>query len=150
MSKAETTTGQRPEQAATKQRRRPGQSLVCGWCGGEITVRATGRTPKWCSDTCRHRAWETTRAANAGRLAVQVVDRLVEVEVPVTVIETVEIPTTPKGAHWISALHELARQLDAGKIYDRDLPALTVALNEALDAYARRPAVRTRQHTRRD
>ncbi len=110
-------------------------------------MRATGRTPKWCSDTCRHRAWETTRAANAGHLAVEVVDRLVEVEVPVTVIETVEIPTTPKGAGWVTALHELARQLDAGKIYDRDLPALTVALNEALDAYARRSAVRARQRT---
>ncbi len=73
-------------------------------------------------------------------------DRVVEVEVPVTVIETVEIPTTPKGAGWVDALHELARQLDAGKIYDRDLPALTNALNEALDAYARRPAVRARQH----
>ena len=53
----------------------------------------------------------------------------------------------PTGA---DALLELARQLDAGKIYDRDLLALINALNEALDAYARRPAVRARQRTGKD
>ena len=60
---AATVTGSGPPAAAAKdRRRRPGQVLLCGWCACQITLRATGRTPKWCSDTCRHRAWETSRA----------------------------------------------------------------------------------------
>lgn len=38
-----------------------------------------GRVPKWCSASCRHRAWEQRRAAEAGLAAVEVVDRRVEV-----------------------------------------------------------------------
>lgn len=32
----------------------------------------TGRRPKWCPDTCRHRAWEQRRAVASGRAAVEV------------------------------------------------------------------------------
>lgn len=81
---------------------------------------------------------------------MRVVDRTIEVEGPVTVAEQVESPVTPKGAGWIAALHELARQLDSGRVYDRDLPAMTDALNEVVDAYGRRPAVMARQRTGRD
>jgi hypothetical protein len=81
---------------------------------------------------------------------VRVVDRAIEVERPVTVVERVEVPGTPRGAGWIAALHELARQLNTGRIYDRDLPALNDALNEVLDAYARRPAVVALQRIGRD
>ncbi len=35
-------------------------------------------------------------------------------------------------------LGDLATQLDAGAVYDRDLPALTAALNGVLDAFSRR------------
>jgi hypothetical protein len=128
------------EQAAERRTRRPGQVLPCGWCGGQIIVASTGRTPKWCSDSCRHRAWETTRAAAAGRLAVEVVDRTIEVEKPVPVVETVEVPTLPKGAGWVDALHELAHQIGTGKVYDRDLPALASALEVVITALNRRPA----------
>ena len=142
MTKPPPATQQRSEQAAERRTRRPGQALACGWCGGQIVLAATGRTPKWCSDACRHRAWETTRAATAGRLAVEVVDRIVEVDKPVPVVEKVEVTTLPKGAGWVAALHELARQLDAGRVYDRDLPALAGALDTAIAALTRRPGLR--------
>jgi hypothetical protein len=142
MTKPQPATQQRSEQAAEKRTRRPGQALTCGWCGGQIALASTGRTPKWCSDSCRHRAWETSRAAAAGRLAVEVVDRIIEVQVPVTVVEQVEVPTLPKGAAWADALHELARQIGVGKVYDRDLPALTQAVEQVVDALNRRPALR--------
>jgi hypothetical protein len=65
--------------AGTRRRtaRRSGQTLVCGWCGLSVVVPARGRVPKWCSSSCRHRAWEMARAAQSGRAAVQVVDRVV-------------------------------------------------------------------------
>ena len=124
-------------------RRRPGQLLECGWCGGQVKVARVGRTPKWCSDSCRHRAWEARRASANGDTAVRVVDRTVEVERAVRVVEQVEVPTLPKGPGWVPALHELARQLDAGRVYDRDLGALADGLTEVLDAMHRRPAFRS-------
>lgn len=103
-----------------------------------------GRTPKWCSSSCRHRAWETNRAATSGLVAVQIVDRTIEIEVPVTVIEHIEVPTTPKGAGWADALHQLAHQVDTGKVYDRDLPALVEGVDALITALTRRPSVRRR------
>jgi hypothetical protein len=47
-----TATNDAPTQAP----RRPGQTLACGWCGSLIPLPARGRTPKWCSSSCRHRA----------------------------------------------------------------------------------------------
>ncbi len=67
-------------------RRRPGQQVSCGWCGTEVPVPARGRVPKWCSSSCRHRAWEQRRAAEAGLAAVKVVDRPVEVIVEKTTV----------------------------------------------------------------
>jgi hypothetical protein len=144
MTKPQPATQPQSEQAAEKRTRRPGQALPCGWCGGQIVVAATGRTPKWCSDSCRHRAWETSRAAAAGRLAVEVVDRTIEVEKPVTVVEHVAIPTLPKGTGWVEALHELARQVDAGKVYDRDLAALANGVDKLITALTRRPGLHRR------
>lgn len=51
----------------------------CGWCGGVVPPQSRGPIPKWCSATCRHRAWEQTRAAASGRSAVQIVEPWVEV-----------------------------------------------------------------------
>lgn len=123
---------------------RPRQTLTCGWCGDPIPLRSTGRIPKWCSETCRHRAWEQSRAAASGRAAVQVVDRVIEVEVPVEVVREVPVETVPKGSAWPPALHELALQLDRGHIYDRDLGDLAAALDAVLAALRRRSAVRRR------
>ena len=124
--------------------RRPGQTLACGWCGSPILLPARGRTPKWCSSSCRHRAWELTRAAASGRAAVQVVDRAVEVDRLVTVVQEVPVTTIPKGAEWPAALSQLATALDTGRVYDRDLPALSQALADVADALERRPGWRLR------
>jgi hypothetical protein len=106
--------------APTRSPRRSGQTLACGWCGSPILLPARGRTPKWCSSSCRHRAWELTRAAASGRAAVQVVDRVVEVDRLVTVVQELPVTTVPKGAEWPAALAQLATALDTGRIYDRD------------------------------
>jgi hypothetical protein len=128
----------------TRSPRRPGQTLECGWCGSTILLPARGRIPKWCSSSCRHRAWELTRAAASGRAAIQVVDRAVEVDRLVTVVQEVPVPTVPKGAEWPAALAQLATALDTGRVYDRDLPALAQALADVADALDRRPGWRSR------
>ena len=124
--------------------RRPGQTLACGWCGSPILLPARGRTPKWCSSSCRHRAWELTRAVASGRVAVRVVDRVVEVDRLVTVVQEVPVATVPQGAAWPAALDQLAIALDTGRVYDRDLPALAQALASVADALDRRPRWRLR------
>jgi len=128
--------------APTRAPRRPGQTLACGWCGSPILLPARGRIPKWCSSSCRHRAWELTRAAASGRAAVEAVDRVVEVDRLVTVVQEVPVTTVPKGAAWPAALAQLAAALDTGRVYDRDLPALAQALAGVADALDRRPGWR--------
>jgi DNA-directed RNA polymerase subunit RPC12/RpoP len=72
--------------ATVREHRQRPDTITCPWCGTTIPVKARGRTPKWCSDTCRHRAWEQQRAADSGRSAVQIVER------PVVVQRTTRIP----------------------------------------------------------
>lgn len=128
--------------AAPVGRRRPGQLLECGCCGTQIRLARTGRTRKWCSDACRHKAWQARRALAAGAAGtvvdVRVVDRLIEVAVPVTVVEQVKVTVLPTGPGWAPALLELASQLDSGRLYDRDLLALASALQQVDQALARR------------
>lgn len=109
--------------------------LVCGWCGRMIRVGRTGRIPKWCSPGCRHRAWEQSRAAASGRCAVEIVER--RVEVPVSVEKKV-VESPRGGPAWLPLLADLARQLDIGRIYDRDLPAVFAAVNAVCESAARR------------
>ena len=104
-----------------------------------FTVAKVGRTPTWCSSSCRHRAWEASNAATRGLVAVQIVSRTIDFEVPVIVTEQVQVPTMPRGAGWARALHELAHQLDVGKVYDRDVPDLLEAINIVITALGRRP-----------
>jgi hypothetical protein len=59
---------------------------------------------------------------------VEVVERRVEVQVPLV----------PTRRDWPSLLGELAGQLNDGRVYDRDLPALARALQPVLEAYRRR------------
>jgi len=106
--------------------------MACGWCGGPITLRSRGPIPKWCSATCRHRAWEQSRAAASGRAAVQIVERIVVTPA------AAPVAATPRHDAWIDLLGELSRQLDRGVVYDRDLPGLAPALKEALAAFERR------------
>src|SRR5665647_1374429 len=64
-----TDTSGTPTSIPKRVARRPGQSIACGWCGSPIVVPGQGRVPKWCSSSCRHRAWELTRAAASGLAA---------------------------------------------------------------------------------
>jgi hypothetical protein len=50
----------------------------------------------------------------------------------------VPIPAAPRRQDWPRLLGDLARQLDDGRIYGRDLLPLSVALNGVLDAFTRR------------
>jgi len=131
-----------PKDGPKRSRRRPGQSLACGWCGSPILVPARGRIPKWCSSSCRHRAWELARAAASGRAAVQVVDRVVEVDRSVAVVQKVAVNTSPKGGAWPATLVQLVTQVDSGRVYDRDLPALAQALQDVIAGLERRPGWR--------
>lgn len=74
--------------------------------------------------------------------------RLVEVEVPVTITETVEVEVLPKGASWAKALTQLAEQIDRGRVYDRDLVHIAPALEAATAALGRRTWSKNRQRTR--
>jgi len=50
----------------------------------------------------------------------------------------VRVPAPPTRREWPRVLGDLAAQLDDGRVYDRDLPDLAVALSAVLDAYSRR------------
>lgn len=67
-----------------------------------------------------------------------------KVEVPVEVTHEVEVEVPPKGIEWVAALQQLVEQIDRGLIYDRDLPAVAVAMVAVTDAVGRRPGLRTR------
>lgn len=124
--------------------RRPNQEVVCGWCGRSFRIKTRGRTPKWCSASCRQRAWEQRRAAESGLAAVKVVDRAIEHDKVVYVAEDSKPPT---GRDWAQHIGALTRQVERGTFYDRDLPALALALNELLRTLSRR---RAWQHHRRN
>jgi hypothetical protein len=132
ISGATRTLSTPPADAAAPSRRLAART--CGWCEGTITVKDTGRLPKWCSQSCRQRAWERSRAAAAGLAAVRVVERRIEVPIPIM----------PTRQDWPRVLDDLARQLEDGRIYDRDLLGLAGALNAVHDAYGRRPFIRNR------
>jgi hypothetical protein len=69
-------------------------------------------------------------AAASGRCAVEVVERVVHV--------AVERDRTPRHGDWLPLLHELAAQLDDGRIYVRELGELGDALAGVLAAFRRR------------
>ena len=124
-------------------------AVTCSWCGAEVDVPVKGRVPKWCGTSCRHRAWEQRRAAESGRSAVDVIERIVErvvtVQLPAPAPQVRPQPAvvataaaTPTGAAWAPLLTELARQLDTGRIYTRDLNTILPTFDEALQALNRR------------
>ena len=119
--------------------RRRHAATACGWCRAPIEIKATGRIPKWCSASCRQRAWEQSRAAASGRSAIEIVERRVEIPSPAPPTQTA---LRPRHRDWAPLLLELARQLDAGRIYSRDIPELSTALNQVLETYTRHPYIR--------
>lgn len=116
-------------------RRRSGQEVTCGWCGTNFVIPARGRVPKWCSATCRHRAWEQRRAAASGLSAVEVVTQRVEVA-PSNRSADARPPS--QVAEWVGLLDALAQRLDTGRLYQRDLPTLAPALQDLVRAFNRR------------
>jgi len=50
----------------------------------------------------------------------------------------VPVPLEPTRRDWPRLLGELSRQLDDGRLYDRDLPGLGQALEPVVQAYSRR------------
>ena len=103
-------------------------ATTCAWCGSPIQVRSRGRLPKWCSANCRQRAWEQSRAAASGRSAVVVVER--PIKVPVV--------RPPRRDEWPAVLEELVAQIDAGTVYERDLPEIETAMLDVVGALKRR------------
>lgn len=111
------------EDAGTKGVRRPGQRLACGWCGAAVSVPWRGRTPKWCSQSCRTRAWAARRAVKAGDAEVRIVDR------PIEVVREVE--AGPRSVEdWSLMLRRQAKRVDDGRVYDRDLAQLLASVEE--------------------
>lgn len=118
-------------------RRVPGQSLACGWCGTLMPLKRTGRPPKWCSDACRHRAWEQQRAAASGESAVRIVDRYIEVG-PDTGHAAANSPPSPGS--WADSITSLAQALaDPAVTFRRtELDYIEAALVVAFDAMEQR------------
>lgn len=48
--------------------------MVCLECGAELIYTGRGRRRRYCSSSCRHRAWERRRAADDGVIASRVVE----------------------------------------------------------------------------
>ena len=111
----------------TTAHRRPDQLVACGWCGKAVPVPSRGRVPKWCSATCRNKAWQASHVPTEG--PVRVVQQRVEVP----------MPAEPHNvAEWVELLELLSTRLAQGRIYKRDLPALVPAINHLLDVTDRR------------
>jgi hypothetical protein len=123
----------KPTEASLSGAARRAAATTCGWCHGQITPRLRGPIAKWCSATCRHRAWEQSRAASSGRSAVQVVERVV------TVPAVGQEPARrPRQDHWVDLLQELTAQIDRGTLYDRHLAAIAAAIDDVVRAVRRR------------
>lgn len=88
-------------------------SIECAYCGAEVRYVGEGRRPKFCSASCRSRAWELRRAASKlGRespmptVVREVVERVVERDRPEPV------PMVPRVVEdWVPMLEELERQV---------------------------------------
>jgi hypothetical protein len=117
--------------------------VTCGWCRATVAVPSRGRVPKWCSASCRHRAWEQRRAAASGLSAIEVVHRPVEVVRTVTKVKRVvvdgpQIATPRTVEEWARLLEELAARLDRGTIYGRRLSVMRPAVAAVVDSFNRR------------
>lgn len=125
----------------TQGRRIPGQMVRCAWCDAHVQVPSRGRVPKWCSPTCRHRAWEQKRAAESGRSAVEVVQQSVAHVVTRIEEREVRVPdqNTPRSAtRWRELLRKLDWALSSRRFDEADLDVLEPAIVQAFVALQRR------------
>lgn len=125
---------------AARPGRQAGQNVNCGWCGTSVQIPARGRIPKWCSSSCRHRAWEQRRAAAAGLAAVEVVDRVVEVVRVEKVVEErrvgVPVAQSPRSAReWVGVLDRLEWALRTNRMDLDDLTEIEPSLARVLTSY---------------
>lgn len=90
-------------------------SIECGTCGAEVVYSGTGRRPRYCSATCRTRAWELRRAAaQLGRAdpTPKVVREVIERTIEPAPGRAATVPGTPRTVHdWLPLLDELTRQV---------------------------------------
>jgi hypothetical protein len=126
-------------------RRRPGQTVTCAWCKRTFPLLMTGRLPKYCGDTCRHKAWENRRALAEQKPVVEVMIQSVEVE---RRRPGPEVHVRRNGPGWVAALVALTEDLDRGRVYDRDLSQLAQQLNQVVRSLERRPSWSLRGHSR--
>lgn len=131
---ARSTPSAMADEDLTNAQRRRRAALTCAWCGGAIEVKTTGRLPKWCSASCRQRAWEQARAAASGRSAIEVVERRVEVAPP---RPAATATSSTARRDWPAELRRLAHDLDSGAVYQRDLTAVAVAVDDVIAAFRR-------------
>lgn len=124
-----------------KGRRIPGQMVRCGWCDAHVQVPSRGRVPKWCSPTCRHRAWEQKRAAESGRSAVEVVQQPVAHVLTRIEEREVRVPdqNAPRsGAQWRELLRKLDWSLSSRRFDEADLDVIEPAIIQAFAALQKR------------
>lgn len=115
-------------------------TMTCRWCKATFRPKATGRLPRWCSAQCRRRAWDQKRAAESGLVAVEVVRE--------TVVKHRGRDRQPRRTEWAELLEQLARQLDDGRVYDRDLPEIRAALQVVVESSRRRRGPRPSRRLR--
>jgi hypothetical protein len=104
-------------------------SIECAHCGEKVTYSGTGRRPRYCSASCRSRAWELRQAAarlereNPMPAVVrEVVERTVDRDRPV--------PAAPRrAAEWVRLLQQLEHQV-------RDNPLVLVRSGEEFQELA--------------
>ncbi len=146
------------------------QGRTCAWCSAWIPYLGSGRPPKYCTQSCRQRAYELRSAGTradrdlaAGRRRDEPVRELVErVE---TVVKTVvrqappevvtrtvtvpakapaAVPAVPKTARqWLTALTDLYSRLDHGELElvdDPLWPTVERALREVVSVADFSPA----------
>lgn len=99
---------------------------------------------------CEAKAGEViTAAAASGLVGVDVKERVIETVKTVTVVQHHRVDPLPPArprtvSEVVDILAELSARVDSGRVYDRDLPALTAAVGGLVDALNRRDKTSTR------
>ncbi|GHE08715.1 hypothetical protein GCM10011381_10270 [Klenkia taihuensis] len=93
--------------------------------------------PKWCSASCRQRAWEQRRAASSGLSAVEVVERIVRV--PATPPRP-QPRREPRNREWKGLIRELTRQVSGHHVDTPYLIGIAYELRSLIEALEDRDA----------
>lgn len=90
-------------------------SIECGTCGTRIVYSGTGRRPRYCSATCRTRAWELRRAAAQLKHAdptPKVVREVIERTIEPAPGRATTVSGTPRTVRdWLPLLDQLTQQV---------------------------------------